>query len=130
MELDRIEKLIKMLQEADLSHLELEDDQGRVVLDKNVTVAPTVEQPIQQQSEATNSIKAPFVGTFYASEQPDKAPLVKSGDEIKAGQLIGIIEAMKIMNEVKSDVDGVIDKVLVSNGDTVEYDQPLFTLKD
>ncbi|WP_125589155.1 acetyl-CoA carboxylase biotin carboxyl carrier protein [Companilactobacillus jidongensis] len=135
MDLSRVEKLVKMMQEANLSHLEVEDDQGHVVLDKNLTVAS--EKVVEQQSSTkqssetpNNSINAPFVGTFYASEQPDKAPLVKAGDKVKAGQLIGIIEAMKMMNEVKSEVDGTIDKILVSNGDTVEYDQPLFTLKD
>lgn len=136
MDLERVEKLVKMMQEAKLSHLEVKDDQGHVVLDKNVTVAP---EPVVEQQVATeqnqndtpkNSINAPFVGTFYAAEQPDKAPLVKVGDKIEAGQLIGIIEAMKMMNEVKAETSGTIDKILVSNGDTVEYDQPLFTLKD
>ncbi|WP_334329588.1 acetyl-CoA carboxylase biotin carboxyl carrier protein [Companilactobacillus sp. HBUAS59699] len=136
MDLERVEKLVKMLQDANLSHLEVKDDQGHVVLDKNVTVAP--EQVVEQQPSSEqgqkdapkNSINAPFVGTFYASEQPGKAPLVKAGDKVEAGQLIGIIEAMKMMNEVKAETAGTIDQILVSNGDTVEYDQPLFTLKD
>ncbi|WP_125772515.1 acetyl-CoA carboxylase biotin carboxyl carrier protein [Companilactobacillus furfuricola] len=133
MELDRVKKLLDLMNESGLSHLEIDDKQGHIVLERTITNAP-VENVAKSQSipEATpteKTITAPFVGTFYASEQPDKASLVKPGDKIEKGQSVAIIEAMKMMNEVKADKDGVIDKILVSNGDPVEYDQPLFTLK-
>lgn len=136
MELDRVKKLAKLLNDENLSHLEIDDKQGHIILEKNITeqapiselVANTNEAVVSEPAEKT--IKAPFVGTFYTSEQPDKAPLVQPGDTVKTGQSVGIIEAMKMMNEVKADVDGTIDKILVTNGDAVEYDQPLFTLKD
>lgn len=134
MELKRIKELAKILNESGLTHLEIDDKQGHIVLEKEVTVAPEQQPTNVVQTEPAPSeektIKAPFVGTFYTSEQPDKEPLVKPGDKIQKGQSVGIIEAMKMMNEVKADIDGTIDKVLVSNGDAVEYDQPLFTLKD
>lgn len=135
MELGRVKELIKLLDESDLSHLEVEDDQGHVVLEKKINVITQQSNPSKSpvkvdQKKALKTIKAPFVGTFYVSEKPQGEPLVKPGDEIKKGQAIGIIEAMKMMNVVKSDVDGIIDDVLVNDGDAVEYDQSLFTLKD
>jgi Biotin carboxyl carrier protein len=135
MELGRVKELIKLLDESDLSHLEVEDDQGHVVLEKKINVITQQSNPSKfpvkvDQKKALKTIKAPFVGTFYVSEKPQGEPLVKPGDEIKKGQAIGIIEAMKMMNVVKSDVDGIIDDVLVNDGDAVEYDQSLFTLKD
>jgi len=136
MELDRVEKLVKLLNDANLSHLEIDDKQGHIVLEKNITVEPSqtvmpdLSSQISESSETTKTIKAPFVGTFNTSEQPDKASLVQPGDKIKVGQSVGIIEAMKMMNEVKFDQSGTIDKILVTNGDAVEYDQSLFTLKD
>lgn len=134
MELDRVKKLIELMNETGLSHLEIDDKQGHIVLERNITnvASENVETKMQPDLESTpeeKTITAPFVGTFYSSEQPDKAPLVRPGDKVEKGQSVAIIEAMKMMNEVKADKDGVVDKILVSNGDPVEYDQPLFTLK-
>ncbi|WCG35125.1 acetyl-CoA carboxylase biotin carboxyl carrier protein [Companilactobacillus farciminis] len=132
MELDKVQKMIELMNEAGLSHLEIDDKEGHIVLERNITSSENV-VPQQMTSPKPTSeektITAPFVGTFYSSEQPDKAPLVKLGDKVTKGQSIAIIEAMKMMNEVKADKDGVVDKILVSNGDQVEYDQPLFMLK-
>ena len=72
------------------------------------------------------TIKSPMIGTFYRSSSPDKPPLVNVGDEIKAGKGLCIIEAMKLFNEIESEVSGKIVKVLVDNASPVEYDQPLF----
>ena len=135
MEIDRIKKLIKLLNDSDLSHLEVEDKSGHIVLEKQISNVPPATAPVEAKTfepekTAKKVIKAPFVGNFYTSEQPDKAPLVKAGDKVEKDQVVGIIEAMKMMNEIKSDLSGTIDKVLVTNGDAVEYDQPLFTLKD
>ena len=71
-------------------------------------------------------IKSPLVGTFYVAPAEDADPFVAVGDTVKKGQTIAIVEAMKLMNDIESDFDGVIQEVLVSNGETVEYGQPLF----
>lgn len=76
-----------------------------------------------------NIIKAPIVGTYYQSPSPDKPPFVKVGDKVKKGDIIMIIESMKLMNEIQSEFDGTVENILVSNGQAVEYDQPLMIIK-
>ena len=73
-------------------------------------------------------IKSPLVGTFYAAPAADAKPFVKIGDRVKKGQVLAIVEAMKMMNEIESDCDGVISEILVTNGSPVEYGQPLFRI--
>ena len=75
-----------------------------------------------------NIVKSPLVGTFYSSPSPDDAPYVSVGDTVKKGQVLGIIEAMKLMNEVESEFSGQIAEILVENGEVVEYGQPLFRI--
>jgi acetyl-CoA carboxylase biotin carboxyl carrier protein len=77
---------------------------------------------------AANTVtqKSPMIGTFYASATPEAPPLVKVGDRVKKGQIICIIEAMKLFNEIESDFDGTVVQVLANNASPVEYDQPLF----
>ncbi len=74
-------------------------------------------------------IKSPIVGTFYRAPAPGADPFVREGDQVRKGQVLCIIEAMKVMNEIESDVDGVVEKILVANGEPVEYGQPLFWIK-
>lgn len=74
-------------------------------------------------------IKSPLVGTFYAAPAEDAAPFVKEGDQVEKGQVLAIIEAMKLMNEIESDFSGTIAKILVKNGQAVEYGQPLFVIR-
>lgn len=76
-----------------------------------------------------NTVSSPLVGTFYESPSPDAEPFVKTGDRVKKGQVLGIIEAMKLMNEIESEYDGVVEAVLVNNEEIVEYGQPLFRIK-
>ncbi len=101
-------------------------------------MAPVMQTPImQKQSEAVpaekavsgNVVKAPIVGTFYAASSPDKPPFVKVGQQVKKGDVIMIIESMKLMNEVQSDFDGTVAEILVKNGEAVEYDQPIMIIK-
>ncbi len=80
-------------------------------------------------NDKTKTIKSPMVGTFYRSSGPDKAPFVKVGDDIEAGATVCIIEAMKLFNEIESDIQGKIVKVLVEDASPVEYDQPLFLVE-
>ena len=77
---------------------------------------------------AGNVVTSPLVGTFYAAASPDAEPFVKVGDTVKKGQVLGIIEAMKLMNEIESEYDGVVEAILVNNEDTVEFGQPLFRI--
>ncbi|WP_207422313.1 acetyl-CoA carboxylase biotin carboxyl carrier protein [Desertivirga brevis] len=92
-------------------------------------VAPAAPQaPVAAPAEQSNyiTIKSPMIGTFYRSSSPDKPAFAEVGDEVKSGQVICIIEAMKLFNEIESEVSGRIVKVLVENASPVEYDQPLF----
>lgn len=75
-----------------------------------------------------NVVKSPLVGTFYSSPDPDSEPFVKVGDHVSKGQVLGIVEAMKLMNEIESDYEGTVKQVLVSNEDVIEYGQALFVI--
>jgi acetyl-CoA carboxylase biotin carboxyl carrier protein len=79
--------------------------------------------------EELHTVKSPIVGTFYESPAPGSLPFVKAGDQVAAGQVVCIIEAMKLMNEIESDASGEIVKILVNNGQPVEYGQPLFSIR-
>ncbi|MDO5550740.1 MAG: acetyl-CoA carboxylase biotin carboxyl carrier protein [Lachnospiraceae bacterium] len=74
-------------------------------------------------------VTSPLVGVFYSASSPDADPFVKVGDRVKKGQVLGIIEAMKLMNEIESEYDGVVEAILVKNEDVVEYGQPLFRIR-
>ncbi len=87
------------------------------------------EIPPPVESAAADFVTAPMVGTFYASPSPGSPPFVEAGDTIKPGQVIGIIEAMKIMNEITADRAGVVEAVLAANGQAVEYGSPLLRLR-
>ena len=82
-----------------------------------------------QSIASGNIVKSPLVGTYYAASSPDSEPFVKVGDQVSKGQVLGIVEAMKLMNEIESDFDCEIEAVLVSNEQRVEYGQPLFKVK-
>lgn len=82
----------------------------------------------EEDDDDTFIIKSPLVGTFYAAPAADAKPFVKIGDRVKKGQVLAIVEAMKMMNEIESDCDGVISEILVTNGSPVEYGQPLFRI--
>jgi acetyl-CoA carboxylase biotin carboxyl carrier protein len=92
-------------------------------------VAPAAPSPPEAAKEKLHEIKSPIVGTFYEAPAPGAPPFVKVGDEVQVGQVLCIIEAMKLMNEIESDVAGTIVKRLVSNAQPVEYGQVLFLIK-
>lgn len=85
--------------------------------------------PVREEQVKGNIVKAPIVGTFYSSPSPDKPPFVKVGDTVKKGDVIMIIESMKLMNEVQSDFDGTVKAILVENGTAVEFDQPVMIIE-
>ncbi|MCI6190747.1 MAG: acetyl-CoA carboxylase biotin carboxyl carrier protein [Clostridium sp.] len=95
-----------------------------------------ISQPVSQEKTKVSEdedlyiVKSPMVGTFYTSPSPDKAPFVSVGDTVKTSSILCIIEAMKLMNEIESEVSGTIKEILVKNGEMVEYGQPLFKIKE
>lgn len=89
---------------------------------------PKPEAPKEDTSRYVE-VKAPIVGTFYRAPSPEAEPFVKEGDLVKKGQVLCIIEAMKLMNEIESEVSGVVRKILVSNGEPIEYGQVLFLIE-
>ena len=93
-----------------------------------VPVAAPSAAPVDDQA-GLHIIKSPIVGTFYGSPSPGAAPFVVPGGSVEKGKVVGIVEAMKLMNEIESDVSGEVVKVLVSNGQAVEYGQPLFSVR-
>ena len=145
MNLKELKEIIAVFEQADISELDLERQGVKIRLKKTAEPMQTVQtvqlQPreISQASvppcageegvEETTRIKAPIVGTFYRAPAPDASPFVEEGDEIHEGQVICIIEAMKLMNEIKSEVNGTVKKVLVENGQAVEFDQPIFVIQ-
>ncbi len=109
-----------------------------------IPAAPAATAPLAQAQEAApasgeasaaeevpagNIVKSPLVGTFYAAPAEDAEPFVKVGDSVKEGQVLAIVEAMKLMNEIESDFTGTVAEILVENGQAVEYGQPLFVIK-
>ena len=144
MQIEEIIKLIETVSKNNVDSLNYATDSEKIVIKKNKTklVAGEVQAvPIAQSVnfEATNTedaavaaghtITSPLVGTFYSSPSPDAPSFVNVGDRVKKGQVIGIIEAMKLMNELESDFDGVVKEILVKDEDVVEFGQPLFILE-
>ena len=97
-----------------------------------LAAAPVAAAPAPEAKAAAPAgkfVKAPIVGTFYAASAPDQPPFVKVGDQIKKGDVLFIIESMKLMNEVQSEIEGTIAEILVGNGEAVEYDQPILRVE-
>ena len=94
------------------------------------TAVPAQQEPEQiAEEKGGNVVKSPLVGTFYAAPSEDAQPFVKVGDTVKKGQTLAIVEAMKLMNEIEREFDGVVTEILVENEDNVEYGQPLFRIQ-
>ena len=147
MELDNILKIIDAVSESSLTNFSLEDgdmklslgvERTNVIVDGTAAIqmAPSSQSdqaaPIQMAATAPideNVIKSPLVGIFYASASPEEKPFVAVGDTVKKGQVLGIIEAMKLMNEIESEYDGVVKEILIENEQMTEYGQPLFVIE-
>ncbi len=148
MNIEQIEKLIKILKESDISEIVVEEGNGvKIHLKRDFlngqTVVRTVESaaassaltvvppsPAPVQEKPKNHICAKMPGTFYRSPSPQSPPYVQEGDIVNENTVICIIEAMKIFNEIKAGVKGRIVKVLVENGEGIEYNQPLFEIEN
>lgn len=147
MSIKKIKELVDLMKDNDLAEVEVEQEGLKVRLIKTgqgtiervpVTAAPTVSQApaaeLQDKEQAGRKtehkeLKSPMVGTFYRSPSPDTDPYVQSGDVIQKGDVLCIVEAMKLMNEVKAEFGGKVVQVLVENGDPVEYGQALFLVE-
>jgi len=154
MDLNLIKKLVKIVDTSEITDLEVEENGLRIKVAKKIRSFKTEGQPqviighspvaeeitpkiISDEKAAVSSephidqheIKSPIVGTFYRAPAPDADPYVQVGDTISPGSVLCIVEAMKLMNEIESDIGGKIVKILVENGRPVEYNQPLFLIQ-
>ena len=143
MDLRKLKKLIDLVQESGISELEVTEGEEKVKIVKSggsgpIPGAPALASaPISAPAPASPAlpteipgyaVKSPMVGTFYRSPSPGAKPFVEVGDTVKAGDTICIIEAMKLLNEIECDKDGVIRAILVENGQPVEYGEPLVVI--
>lgn len=159
MDLNYLKKVIKILDNSNLNEIEIEEEGLKVRLSKGSgapaaqaihAAMPMMQAPAQQETphrpatdkseaktdsstESTPSnvyeVKSPMVGTFYRAPSPDADPFVNVGDDVKQGSVLCIVEAMKLMNEIESEVSGKIVKILVEDAQAVEYNQPLFLVE-
>ena len=153
MELENLVKLIQTVSDSDLTGFQYEENGVKLKIQKekeqmvitagaaqtvavqnvpaaqNTASVPATEEGAESPKEAEGQlIKSPLVGTFYAAPSEEAAPFVAVGDHVAKGQTVAIVEAMKLMNDIECDFDGVVSEVLVKNGETVEYGQPLFRI--
>ena len=152
MDIRKVKKLIELLNESGVAEIEITEGEEsvRITREANIKISNNAEpQPISvTHSEITHQtpavenksskkkirntldheVPSPMVGTFYASPSPAAPPYVQVGDQVKVGDTLCIIEAMKMMNQIECDVDGTIERILVQNGDPVEYDEVLFLI--
>ncbi len=154
MDLRKLKTLIDLVSESNVSELEITEADGKVRIVKAGATPVVMAAPMMQQAmpmaqaapvaaaagapaaaeaapveETGHVVKSPMVGTFYRSSSPGAKAFAEVGDQVKAGQPVCIIEAMKIMNEIEADKDGTVTKILVENGQPVEYGQPLFIIE-
>jgi len=141
MDKEFLKELINLIKGSDIKLFEMEQDGLRLRIETHQREVPQrleapreikhieVIPPSQELEESKlHVIKSPLVGTFYRSPSPGAPPFVEVGDVVSPGQVLCIIEALKVMNEIESDVRGRIVKILAENGETVEYNQPLFLI--
>ncbi len=157
MDLRKIKALIDLLEKSNLAELEIKEGEesvrlarhSRVVATAPVHAAPAHPEPAPRAPVATpalaataseaqgkggkdvpdgHMIRSPMVGTYYASANPDAAPFVKIGQTVKAGETLGIIEAMKMFNPIEADVSGTVRAILVESGQPIEFDEPMFVI--
>jgi acetyl-CoA carboxylase biotin carboxyl carrier protein len=150
MDFNEIKQLIDIVNSSDLQETIIEEGEFKIILRRSsataapqlipVTAAPALQAlpqasfaaPATVISEPVSDLiesRSPIVGTFYQSSSPDSPPFVAINDVVKKGDVLCIIEAMKLMNEIEAEVSGTIVEILVENGQAVEYDQPLFRIK-
>ena len=142
MDIRKIKKLIEMLQESDLTEIEVQEGEEsvRIVRGSNQSfevktapISPTsvgtlIENNEVSANESGSLVKSPIVGTFYRKPAPDKPPFVEIGSHVNAGDVVCIVEAMKMMNEIKSEFTGKVSAINIEDGEPVEFDQSLIVI--
>ena len=155
MDFSQIKRLVKLVENSHISELEVNEEGSQIRISKaggvpasqpvmvtqSLPAAPPTQtaesgpvsqpgsEPVDKVAEGFVEICAPMVGTFYRAPSPDAAAYVNEGDTIQPGKVLCIVEAMKLMNEIEAEISGTITKILVENGQPVEYNQPLFLVK-
>jgi acetyl-CoA carboxylase biotin carboxyl carrier protein len=152
MDIKQIQDLIKFVHKSGVNEVSIEENDFKITIKTNqaptvvtatipaaapvaaapapVAAAPAAAAaPAVSESDNYITIKSPMIGTFYRSASPDKPSFVNVGDEIKVGQVLCVVEAMKLFNEIEAEISGRIVKVLVDNASPIEYDQPLFLVE-
>ena len=133
-----IRKYAQLMKELDLTGLEITENDQKVRLERSAPVSgiqtvsvegPTGSMPAKAESGDYISVKSPIVGLFYAAPAENAEPYVSLGDRVQKGQTLCIVEAMKLMNELSAECDGVIEKICVTNGQMVEYGTELFRIR-
>ena len=148
MDIRKVKKLIEMLEASEIDEIEIQEGEESVRISRSRAAPepapagvrsvepprPPAEAPAPEVADATepeeNIVKAPMVGIFYESQAPGKPSFVELGQTVKEGDVLCIIEAMKIMNQVEAERGGVVSKIMVENGEPVEYGQPLFIIRE
>ena len=143
MDIRELKELMSSFDKLGISELKWSDGQTNLILKKNGEPAPVPAAPASAADNQTQEagkasaesgsgtvVRSPLVGVFYAAPAPGEAPFVKEGQSVCRGDFICLVEAMKMMNEIKAPSDGVVKKILVENGETVSYNQPLAELGD
>ncbi len=144
MEREFVKELIELVKNSNIKMLKFQKGDTQIVIETFESKEPVKErkspeefthqeilppsEEVKEEEKKYHVIKSPLVGTFYRSPSPGAPPFVEVGDIVSPGQVLCIIEALKVMNEIESDVRGRIEKILVENGETVEYGQPLFLI--
>ena len=147
---DKLKEIIKILENSNVNEIEVkfwnktyrvvknpsiskvdikENQSNNINIDDSEVPKDSINTDEENKETNRNKVLSPMPGVFYSSQSPEKPPFVREGDSVKSGQVLCIIESMKIMNEIESDNDGVIKKVLVKNSDPVEFNQPLFIIE-
>lgn len=142
MELDDLKNIIEFLKETDITELQLEKEGSKVKIKREKFLSPigmSVQKPnvyeekivaeTEEDTQRLVTITSPIVGTFYRAPSPEAQPFVEVGQRVNKGTVLCIVEAMKLMNEIESEVDGIIVKILVDNSQPVEYGEPLFLIE-
>ena len=151
MDLRKLKTLIDLVSESNVSELEITEAEGKVRIVKSggavaqqfvaapvqapvaaattAPAAPVAESPAPAAEPAGHVVKSPMVGTFYRSSSPGAKPFVEVGSQVKEGETVCIVEAMKILNEIEADKSGTVTRILGENGQAVEYGQPLFVIE-
>ncbi len=149
MDIRKVKKLIELLEESDVAEIEIHEGEESVRISRNSSTVPMMAAPLAASAPAAPApaaapaqtdtapaepeleghvIRSPMVGTFYRAPSPGASPFVEEGQSVAVGDTLCIIEAMKILNQIESDKAGTVKKILVENGQPVEFNQPLFVI--